>query len=71
MTFCFSLTEDSFDSIRLIFVVFTMCLKVILMPFYLQAYLNMAHTRLENQKKEAGRITNVELQQKVLYSVPN
>lgn len=36
------------------------------MPIYLQAYLNIAHDRLEEQKKEAGRITNVDLQRKVL-----
>lgn len=59
------MTDEAFDSARLIFIVLTMCLKVILMPLYLQAYLNIAYTRLENQKKEAGRITNVELQQKV------
>lgn len=35
------------------------------MPIYLQAYLNLAHDRLEEQKKEAGRITNVDLQKKV------
>lgn len=35
------------------------------MPVYLQAYLNIAYDRLEEQKKEAGRITNVELQRKV------
>lgn len=40
-------------------------LRVLLMPVYLQAYLNMANLRLEEQKKEAGRITNKELQQKV------
>lgn len=40
-------------------------LRVLLMPVYLQAYLNMANLRMEEQKKEAGRITNKELQQKV------
>lgn len=35
------------------------------MPIYLQAYLNIAHDRVEEQKKEAGRITNVDLQKKV------
>lgn len=37
------------------------------MPLYLQAYLNMAAQRIELQKKEAGRITNHELQQKVRF----
>lgn len=31
----------------------------------MQAYLNMAYERFEQQKKEAGRITNKELQKKV------
>lgn len=35
------------------------------MPVYLQAYLNLAYDRIEDMKKEAGRITNVELQKKV------
>lgn len=35
------------------------------MPIYLQAYLNIAHDRVEEQKKEAGRITNIDLQKKV------
>lgn len=35
------------------------------MPIYLQAYLNLAYDRIEDMKKEAGRITNMELQKKV------
>lgn len=31
----------------------------------MQAYLNMAQERLEQQKKEAGRITNKDLQKQV------
>lgn len=37
------------------------------MPWYLQAYLDMAYNRIEEQKKEAGRITNLELQKKVSF----
>lgn len=44
-----------------------MCWKVILMPSYMQAYLNMAVYRIEEQKKEAGRTTNIDLQKKVKY----
>ena len=36
-----------------------------LMPIYLQAYLNLAYDRVEDQKKEAGRITNTEFQRKI------
>jgi Predicted transmembrane protein 161AB len=35
------------------------------MPIYLQAYLNLAYDRIEDQKKEAGRITNTEVQRKI------
>nr|XP_023013091.1 transmembrane protein 161B [Leptinotarsa decemlineata] len=59
------LTERTFESIRLIAIVATMFLKMILMPWYLQAYLDMAYHRLEKQKKEAGRITNIELQKQI------
>lgn len=35
------------------------------MPIYLQAYLNLAYDRIEDMKKEAGRITNTDLQRKI------
>lgn len=60
-----SLSESAFDAIRLVLVVVAVILRLCLMPVYLQAYLNIAYDRLEEQKKEAGRITNVELQKKV------
>lgn len=50
---------------RLGAVVFAVVLRFLLMPVYLQAYLNLAYDRVEEQKKEAGRITNVELQKKI------
>uniref|UniRef100_A0A6M2DWU7 Putative transmembrane protein n=1 Tax=Xenopsylla cheopis TaxID=163159 RepID=A0A6M2DWU7_XENCH len=59
------LTENAFETIRLIAVVVVVILRLVLMPMYLQTYLNMAYYRLEEQKKEAGRITNKELQKKV------
>ncbi|XP_060523973.1 transmembrane protein 161B isoform X2 [Cylas formicarius] len=59
------MTEQSFEVARLVAIVFTMCLKIALMPWYLQAYLDMAYRRTEEQKKEAGRITNIEFQKKI------
>lgn len=64
-SFFFRLTEDAFNALRLIVTIAVMCWKVMLMPSYMQAYLNMAVYRIEEQKKEAGRITNVDLQKKV------
>ncbi|XP_066595632.1 transmembrane protein 161B [Prorops nasuta] len=59
------MTAATFESMRLFAVVVVVILKMVLMPLYLQSYLNLATQRIENQKKEAGRITNVELQKKV------
>uniref|UniRef100_A0A1B6E2L2 Transmembrane protein 161B n=1 Tax=Clastoptera arizonana TaxID=38151 RepID=A0A1B6E2L2_9HEMI len=59
------LTVSGFESLRLILVVLAIIQRIALMPVYLQTYLNMAHSRLEEQKKEAGRITNTELQKKI------
>lgn len=62
------MTAASFDSMRLIIIVIAVLLKIVLMPIYLQSYLNLAIQRLEIQKKEAGRITNVDLQKKVYHN---
>lgn len=59
------LTPQAFDIIRLLLIILAVALRFALMPIYLQAYLNIAHDRLEEQKKEAGRITNIDLQRKV------
>ncbi|XP_047347102.1 transmembrane protein 161B [Vespa velutina] len=59
------MTAATFESMRLIVIILVLLLKIILMPMYLQSYLNLAVSRLESQKKEAGRITNVELQRKI------
>lgn len=59
------MTASAFESMRLIVIVIAVLLKLVLMPMYLQSYLNLAVQRLENQKKEAGRITNVDLQKKI------
>ncbi|XP_055531156.1 transmembrane protein 161B [Wyeomyia smithii] len=59
------LSSEAFETIRLAAVVFAVLLRFILMPVYLQAYLNLAYHRIEDQKKEAGRITNVDLQKKI------
>ncbi|XP_058831865.1 transmembrane protein 161B [Topomyia yanbarensis] len=59
------LSSEAFETIRLDTVVFAVLLRFVLMPVYLQAYLNLAYDRIEDQKKEAGRITNVDLQKKI------
>lgn len=59
------LSVEAFESMRLFAVIFTVVLRICLMPIYLQAYLNLAYDRVEDQKKEAGRITNTEFQGKI------
>lgn len=59
------MTAARFESMRLIVIVVAVLLRIVLMPIYLQSYLNLAIQRLEVQKKEAGRITNIDLQKKV------
>lgn len=59
------MTPAAFESARLIAIIAVVLLKLALMPLYLQSYLNLANQRLEIQKKEAGRISNIELQKKV------
>lgn len=63
--FLFRLSEDAFETIRLWLLIVTSLLRIILIPQYLQAYLNIAYMRVAEMKKEAGRITNKELQKKV------
>ncbi|XP_039749579.1 transmembrane protein 161B [Pararge aegeria] len=59
------MTSQAFDTLRVALVVGTIALRLALMPQQLQAYLDMAQRRLDLQKKEAGRITNIDLQKKV------
>ncbi|KAJ8682434.1 hypothetical protein QAD02_018226 [Eretmocerus hayati] len=59
------MTPSAFESMRLIAIVVTVLLKLALMPTYLQAYLNLSSQRLEVQRKEAGRISNVDFQKKI------
>ncbi|KAL1505843.1 hypothetical protein ABEB36_005306 [Hypothenemus hampei] len=59
------ISEASFEIARLIAIIITIIIKIYLTPWYLQAYLDMAYHRIEEQKKEAGRITNIEYQKKI------
>ncbi|XP_012283335.1 transmembrane protein 161B [Orussus abietinus] len=59
------MSTTAFESFRLLAVVLVAVTKLAIMPIYLQSHLNLASQRLEYQKKEAGRITNVDLQKKI------
>lgn len=56
---------EQFESLRCWIVVLVVIQRLYMMPMFMQAYLNMAQERLEQQKKEAGRITNKDLQKQV------
>ncbi|XP_046963400.1 transmembrane protein 161B [Vanessa cardui] len=59
------MTDQAFDTLRLVLVIGTVLFRIALMPRLLQSYLDMAQRRLDVQKKEAGRITNIDLQKKI------
>lgn len=59
------MTDNEFDSMRLWLCVTLTLIRLVTAPSCFQAYLNMAQDRLETLKKEAGRISNIELQRKV------
>ena len=60
------LTSEQFETVRLYTVVLVLLFRLIMMPTYLQSYLNMAYHKLEELKQEAGKISNVDLQKKVV-----
>lgn len=59
------MTEDQFETLRLLLVIAVIGLRLALMPRYLQSYLNMAYHKMEDMKQEAGKISNVDLQKMV------
>jgi hypothetical protein len=56
------MTSEQFESVRLYLVVAILVFRLIMMPKYLQSYLNMAYHKMDEMKSEAGKISNVELQ---------
>ena len=61
------MTTEIFELSRVMAISVAVLLRMLLMPIYLQAYLNLAYDRIEEQKKEAGRITNIEFQKVLIY----
>ncbi|CAG0914086.1 unnamed protein product [Notodromas monacha] len=59
------MSEAAFETGRLWLIVAVLLLRLVLMPFYLQAYLNLAYKRIAKQKKEAGKISNKDIQRGV------
>ena len=59
------MTSEQFESVRLYLVVAILVFRLIMMPKYLQSYLNMAYHKMDEMKSEAGKISNVELQKQI------
>ncbi|XP_059550126.1 transmembrane protein 161B isoform X1 [Myotis daubentonii] len=59
------MTEATFDTLRLWVIILLCALRLAMMRSHLQAYLNLAQKCVDQMKKEAGRISTVELQKMV------
>ncbi|KAB0406074.1 hypothetical protein E2I00_009597, partial [Balaenoptera physalus] len=59
------MTEATFDTLRLWLIILLCALRLAMMRSHLQAYLNLAQKCVDQMKKEAGRISMVELQKMV------
>uniref|UniRef100_A0A8I3P6N6 Transmembrane protein 161B n=1 Tax=Canis lupus familiaris TaxID=9615 RepID=A0A8I3P6N6_CANLF len=59
------MTEATFDTLRLWLIILLCALRLAMMRSHLQAYLNLAQKCVDQMKKEAGRISTVELQKMV------
>ncbi|XP_028852948.1 transmembrane protein 161B [Denticeps clupeoides] len=59
------MSEQTYDTLRLWAILLLCALRLALMRHHLQAYLNLAQKAVAQMKKEAGRISSVELQKMV------
>lgn len=59
------MTEQTFDTLRLWAIILLCALRLAMMRHHLQAYLNLAQKGVDQMKKEAGRISTVDLQKMV------
>lgn len=59
------MTEQTYDTLRLWTIILMCILRLAMMRHHLQAYLNLAQKGVEQMKREAGRISTVDLQKMV------
>ncbi|XP_034025982.1 transmembrane protein 161B isoform X2 [Thalassophryne amazonica] len=59
------MTEQTYDTLRLWAILLLCVLRLAMMRHHLQAYLNLAQKGVDQMKKEAGRISTVDLQKMV------
>ncbi|KAL1443130.1 hypothetical protein MTO96_030444 [Rhipicephalus appendiculatus] len=60
------MSGEAFETSRIVLVLAVVVLRVCLMPRYLQSYLNLAPEKMAELRKEAGNISNIDLQRKVV-----
>eukprot|EP00092_Neocalanus_flemingeri_P020550 GFUD01022263.1.p1 GENE.GFUD01022263.1~~GFUD01022263.1.p1 ORF type:complete len:522 (+),score=162.60 GFUD01022263.1:223-1788(+) len=60
------MTGAQFETVRLYLLALTVFFKLIIMPRYLQAYLNLAYDKIQELRQEAGKISNVDYQRRVI-----
>ncbi|XP_014826505.1 PREDICTED: transmembrane protein 161B isoform X2 [Poecilia mexicana] len=59
------MSEQAYDSLRLWVIILMCVLRLAMMRHHLQAYLNLAQKGVDQMKKEAGRISTVDLQKMI------
>lgn len=64
----FRMSEKTYDTLRLWVILLLCVLRLAMMRYHLQAYLNLAQKGVLQMKKEAGRISTVDLQKMVLIT---
>ena len=62
----YRIEESTFEAARIIAIFIFCAFRFVLVWPHLQAHLNMAVSKIENLRKEAGRISNIELQKTVV-----
>lgn len=62
------LSNETFELVRILSILLIIVTRIVLMPTYLQSYLNLALVKVTNMKKQSGKISNVDLQ-KIITSI--
>merc|ERR1712128_197432 len=60
------MSSAQFETMRLYLVALTVLYRLVIMPSYLQAYLNLAYDKIQELKQETGKISNLDLQRRVI-----
>jgi len=60
------MSPAQFETMRLYLVALTVLYRLVIMPSYLQAYLNLAYDKIQELKQETGKISNLDLQRRVI-----